>query len=1374
MRLLRLPVFQTGQRQIGQSGSLIEYQQVANRTPVFAAVLKIHFDADGNLYAANGVFIPKVPAEAAPKLSASEAEAIAITTASGADRLLASTSLQAVNNTIYWYQDGLLEGTSGPILLVYEVEVSNPDISTREFIYVDAQTGKIINRIDGIHTDLDREVSETSLANVVWDESNGDPLPIPPGWAGGNAQQVTDWNNEADGAGETYHIFRSMAAYDSYDDAGATMRTVNNDPGISCPNANWNGTSTNYCSDVTGDDTVAHEWGHAYTEYTNNLIYQWQSGALNESYSDIWGEVVDLLNGRGTDTPDVLRTGDVCSSNPAGNNLPGYPEVDTVRWLSGEDDPAFGGAIRDLWTPECYGDPGTVTSSSYFCSAADSGGVHTNSGVPNRAFALMVDGDAGLGITGIGLTKAAHIHWAAQNMLTPSSNFVDQADALEAACTALTGVNLNSLSTTVDTQTPSGEIITVADCAEVSDIIAEVEFRTFPDQCGFLPVLDPAAPALCQDQGDGTVNSIASEDWESGSLPAGWSVGTRDVVNQSTFDTPDWAVVAGLPAGANGTYAAFVEDGLYGDCAADTEAGVLYLESPIFNIPVDVLVPRVAVDHWVATEAGWDGGNIKYSLNGGAWTLLPTSAYDFNAYNSSLNSPSDNPMGGEAAFTGSNGGTGGGSWGQSQVNLYGIATAGDDVQFRFDMGLDGCNGDTGWYVDDVQVYSCNSEEPPPPNDDFTCNSTIGFEDGAFPVGWTTTSNALASGQWVVSTDNSSSFWNPGAAPEGSYYASANDDLPGSGSDGSADYLYTNILDLSGYGRAELTFQYHFNATFGHAAGGVQVSPDGGATWDAEIVVPAGGSWQSYTLDLSDYVGNDNVQIRFHSDDGGFWAAGYAIDDVGLACVIGPRIDVDPDSIETRQPTDMQTQQTFDIHNVGDEQLDWTIEEVNSTAHAPTYAADVVTDQVERVGTADRAPADVIASILNAPEVDVVTDGGFEAGPFGGTWAEASSNFGTPVCDLAGCGTGTGTGPHSGTYWTWFGGIGTYEEGSMTQDVTIPSGIATLTFWLEQILCDSPADYMEVTIDGTQIFLTDGSSSLCGVLGYAQQSVDVSAYADDGTHTLEFHSEIFANNGGGSNFFVDDVVLDVQAPICDSSDIPWASLDVSSGSTAPAAMDTVTVTFDSTGLADGEYTGTLCIETNDPLNPSVNVPLTMTVRPNELFLPIITKGYGNPDLVVNSIEAENGDISVVIQNVGTGPVNSAFWVDLYIDPNPVPTAVNQTWDTNSTFGAAWGVSGAALPLMPGDSLTLTLNDAYFNSANSNLPATLHPASVLYAQVDSLNAGTTYGNVLEGHEINGGSYNNITGPVPATSMSLQVPTNQSAQTGQQANHGLPSRR
>ena len=65
-----------------------------------------------------------------------------------------------------------------------------------------------------------------------------------------------------------------------------------------CPNAYWNGVTTNYCPDFDADDVVAHEWGHAYTQFTHGLIYSYQAGGLNEAYSDIFGEAVDLRVGR--------------------------------------------------------------------------------------------------------------------------------------------------------------------------------------------------------------------------------------------------------------------------------------------------------------------------------------------------------------------------------------------------------------------------------------------------------------------------------------------------------------------------------------------------------------------------------------------------------------------------------------------------------------------------------------------------------------------------------------------------------------------------------------------------------------------------------------------------------------------------------------------------------------------------------------------------------------------------------------------------------------------------------------------------------------------------------------------------------------------
>lgn len=158
------------------------------------------------------------------------------------------------------------------------------------------------------------------------------------------------------------------------------------------------------------------------------------------------------------------------------------------------------------------------------------------------------------------------------------------------------------------------------------------------------------------------------------------------------------------------------------------------------------------------------------------------------------------------------------------------------------------------------------------------------------------------------------------------------------------------------------------------------------------------------------------------------------------------------------------------------------------------------------------------------QTELIVDGGFETGPTGTAWLQTSTNFGTPLCDLAGCGTGTGTGPHAGNFWAWFGGIsGTVETGTLEQSFVIPAGgTANLTFWLEQIICDGPTDFLDVQIDGTTIFSTDGASLLCGVLGYTQISVNLDAYADGNSHTLLFTSTTFSVNGGNTNIFVDDV------------------------------------------------------------------------------------------------------------------------------------------------------------------------------------------------------------------------------------------------------------
>jgi hypothetical protein len=72
-----------------------------------------------------------------------------------------------------------------------------------------------------------------------------------------------------------------------------------------------------------------------------------------------------------------------------------------------------------------------------------------------------------------------------------------------------------------------------------------------------------------------------------------------------------------------------------------------------------------------------------------------------------------NPLAGQTAFTGTDGGEPTGSWGTSVISLGRLgASPGDEVQFRFDMGRDGCNGVDGWYVDNVTISICEEKSAP--------------------------------------------------------------------------------------------------------------------------------------------------------------------------------------------------------------------------------------------------------------------------------------------------------------------------------------------------------------------------------------------------------------------------------------------------------------------------------------------------------------------------------------------------------------------------------------------------------------------------------------------------------------------------------------
>ena len=819
----------------------LTHKQVYQGVPVFGGQLKTHFDASDKLSVVSGTFIPGIDVNPMPSRSADDAiKAAKARVLADLDR---SVELAAAKPLLMIYREGLAKGVEGANHLAWQVEVGNR-VDVRQFVYVDAHSGKVIDVVNGIH-----EAKNRRAYNAQGLTQPGPNYPASPFWVEGDPfpTGTVEADNMIAASGETYDFFKNAFGRDSFDGNGARMDSIFN-RGNGCPNASWNGQYISFCPGLTTDDVTAHEWGHAYTEYTHGLIYAWQPGALNEAYSDIWGETVDRINGRGGDTPDAQRTAGSCTaftplattinilapaaiaglrsaataafgpqtfniasanvvvvndgstagvcgtlidgcSTPftnaaavngniafidrgvcgfavkvknaqlngaigviVGNNqgattlqamggadasitIPslgvtqnlgtaikaqaasttvtaslvrgGVGSDNSVRWLLGEDDtaPGLSGALRDMWNPTCYGNAGKVSDPLYTCGTADSGGVHSNSGVPNHGYALLVDGGSynGQNINAIGLTKAAHIYWRAQSVYQgPASDFAAHADALAQSCTDLMGASLNHLKTGA----PSGELIDANDCAQVAKMALAVELRTPPAQCNFQPVLAKSPPPLCP---AGAPITIASDGFDGGKRG-----GLRWLVSNAG-STPDftprnWGVVNNLPSGRAG-YAIYAADPNIGTCApGGDESGLMRLESPEITMPAGTATPRLSFDHWVATEAGFDGGNLKISVNGGAWTLVSAANFVYNPYNANLVSAAGgntNPLAGQPAFTGGDAGTVlGGSWGRSIVNLAPYAGAGDKIKLRFEMGGDGCGGSFGWYLDDVQVYRC--------------------------------------------------------------------------------------------------------------------------------------------------------------------------------------------------------------------------------------------------------------------------------------------------------------------------------------------------------------------------------------------------------------------------------------------------------------------------------------------------------------------------------------------------------------------------------------------------------------------------------------------------------------------------------------------
>ena len=387
-----------------KTGEHYYYRQKIKNFPVFGSEVAVHVRNGNEVYAVGGnvIFNTSITEE---KISTDKAKEIALKDAVH-DREIANFRVKSEEKMIFNLSVfGISSDDTNNLVLVVEVEGINGEIFDTKY-FVSLLNGKVLYIEELIHEVINREVRDcknaadaSGCATVIGSEGNPPP------------SSNQDGSDAYQYFGEIYNYFKSSFGRDSFDNNGGKL-IGNVHLGVNYQNAFWSGTEMYFGDGMVIKDVTAHEVTHGITKRTANLTYAWQSGALNEAVSDIFGSALD-------------------------NN-----------WTMGEGSSI--GIIRrmDEPTQSKIPQPDKVFSQRYYCVAAGSScvkandfcGVHRNSGVLNKAFYLMTDGGSfnGCNIGGVGRTKAhAVVYRALTTYLSASSNFKQMYQAVLAACSDL-------------------------------------------------------------------------------------------------------------------------------------------------------------------------------------------------------------------------------------------------------------------------------------------------------------------------------------------------------------------------------------------------------------------------------------------------------------------------------------------------------------------------------------------------------------------------------------------------------------------------------------------------------------------------------------------------------------------------------------------------------------------------------------------------------------------------------------------------------------------------------------------------------------------------------------------------------------------------
>lgn len=448
----------------------VRLDQVYRGLPVFGGQLIAHLDSRGNPRSENGRFYEGLTLGTTPSLT----DAQAIETAKQAlgykgsfaevptARLLV---LPQAGGAVLAYQVGLLveDGTSATGNYQYFINAIDGSVALN---YNSMDTAHSIGTGNTLYSgtvSVGTELVEGTYE--LRDTTRGDMKTTDANNHGGPGKLFTDLDNVW-GDGTTSN--RQSAAADAHFGAAQTWdyylntfgrRGIDGEGfqiisrvhfGKNYNNAFWNGKVMTYgdgdgfvFKPLVSLDIAGHEITHGLTTMTADLIYEKESGALNESFSDIFGTAVEFYSGgAGGAQPDYLVGEDVFLIPDA---VPGFRNLQDP---AEDNDP-------DHYSVRLFPEPCKPSGKN------DSCGVHSNSGIQNHAFYLLAEGGtnrvSGLSVTGIGRQKAEAIFYRSlTSYLFPSATFSDARAASLSAAADLYGANSAEYAATAQAWTAVG------------------------------------------------------------------------------------------------------------------------------------------------------------------------------------------------------------------------------------------------------------------------------------------------------------------------------------------------------------------------------------------------------------------------------------------------------------------------------------------------------------------------------------------------------------------------------------------------------------------------------------------------------------------------------------------------------------------------------------------------------------------------------------------------------------------------------------------------------------------------------------------------------------------------------------------------------